>query len=134
MRRLAAVNDLDVAGQGGQQPTRCQPIDDDHVRGGNEAPAPYGDQIGISGPASHQGDRSVRRGRVGRAGRSPTSRANAMASRKRRSAAWVVSAGHGHREPGLLDDCRRAGRPTCRMIRAYAEDADVARRTARPPH
>ena len=29
MRRLAAVNDLDVAGQRGQQPTRCQPIDDD---------------------------------------------------------------------------------------------------------
>jgi hypothetical protein len=39
------------------------------------------------------------------------------------SAAWVVSAGHGHREPSPLDDCRRAGRPTCRMIRAYAEDA-----------
>ena len=40
MRRLAAVNDLDVAGQRGQQSTGCEPIDDDHIRGGNETPAP----------------------------------------------------------------------------------------------
>ena len=27
--------------------------------------------------------------------------------------------------PVPLDDCRRAGRPTCRVIRAYAEDATL---------
>ena len=54
MRRLAAVDDLDVAGQRVEQFARREPVDHDHVGGVDQPAAAHGDQVGVTRAATDE--------------------------------------------------------------------------------
>lgn len=123
VRDLRGVDDLDVRGQLVEQIARAEPVGDDDVRLGEQAPSAHGDEVGIAGSAADQGDARGRAVAVARGGeRSVTQPLHDGVAHGGRPARVVAGEdGHGHALAAAGGGCPGGG--GCRVVAPDAPDA-----------
>ena len=121
VRDLRGVDDLDLRRKFGQQFLRREPVGDDDVGVGQQAPAAHGDQLGVAGAAADQRDSAVQD--AGDLLGDHAALQRLMDGRPDGRRPPVVAAGqHTDRQTLVLEGRRRDGGALAGHVGAHAED------------